>query len=127
MRKCPVSDGLRRLRRVTLPPVCVCNVVANLRQDRAVDILHGQPAIADQFTRSLQTDRPQAKAERTVALYVLGDPAVHPCCIERVGIVLRDVGIGEHGIKRVKIIRRQFPQEKALCFKLHIFSSIKRQ
>ena len=33
--------------------------------------------------------------------------------------MLHNVGIGKHGIKCVKIIRRHFPQEKAFRFKLY--------
>ena len=41
-----------------------------------------------------------------------------PC---QLTLVLHDIGAGQHGIQRVKVLRRKFPQEQAFRFKLSSF------
>ena len=93
----------------------LCNVIADLRKDRTANILHGQPAVADYFAGFLQADRPQAEPENPVAFQIFIDSVPHPHFVEGIGVVLHDVGVGKHGIQPVKILRRHFPQNQALC------------
>ena len=51
-----------------------CYMIADLRKDRTIDVLHGQPAVTNHFSCDFQADRPQAKTKYTVTLHVFIDP-----------------------------------------------------
>ena len=68
VRERPLPDGQRRFFRIAPALVRFCDVIADLRQDRPADTLHGQPAVTDHLARRLQADRPETEAEHAVPL-----------------------------------------------------------
>ena len=88
--KRPVTDSLRRFRCIAPALVCRCNVIADLRQNRAVDVLHGQSAVTDHLASPLQTDCPQPEAEHAVALHVFTNSVLHPRFIKCIRIASVD-------------------------------------
>lgn len=65
--------------------VCLGDMIADLRQNNAVYLLHRQTAIPYHLVRGFQTDRPQAEAEHTVSFNVFVDPVLYPRFVKGVG------------------------------------------
>ena len=86
-------------------------MIADFRQYFSVDILQCQPAVTDHFAGVLQAHSPPPEAEIAVAVYILCDPAVNPLFIKGIWVVLHNVRIRQHRIKRVIIIFIHFTQE----------------
>ena len=85
------------------------DMIPDLGQTLAVDVLKGDAAIADECTRLFQDDRPKAKPVLRIILEVPFDPASGPFLVERRRIMLHRFGIGHDLIQRVEIIPRILP------------------
>jgi len=84
--------------------VSLCDMIANLRQNRTAYVLHGQTTVANHLARRFQANRPQAEAKHAVALDVFVEPVFYAGLVKGVRVMLHDVGISKHSIQRVKIL-----------------------
>ncbi len=113
MGKGPVLAGPGGLRGVALALAVPPDVVADLRQELAVDILEGKAAVADELSALPQRHGPEAEAQGLVAAAVPGDPVPDPGLIEGVGGVAGDVGVPQDGIEGVEVLLPQLPEAEA--------------
>ena len=112
----PVADGAGGFLGVALALEALVDVVADLGENFAVDVLQGDAAVADEFAGGFQGDGQQAEAVFLVVIQVPGDPA--PCLLscERGGVVGHGLGVGENFIQRVKILHGVRAQKQARGF-----------
>ena len=86
----PIQRRLRRLLRIAPALAIPADVIADLGQDFAVDVLQRQPAVADHLTRLFQAHRPQAESMRAIAVHVPLNPRPDPGLVKRIGIMRHD-------------------------------------
>ena len=104
-------------------PACVLCLAKNAPERSAglrVFTEHGR-----QMTRQTRQmgRRPSTRITQPAAVQARKNH-VCPC---QLTLVLHDIGAGQHGIQRVKVLRRKFPQEQAFRFKLHRFAPTSRK
>ena len=98
------------------------DVVADLGQGFAVDLLQGQAAVADEFARFPERHRPQAEPVFFIVFQAPRDPAPGLFLVVRRGIVPHGFRVRKNFVKRVKIVPGVFPQDQPFRFD-HRFSS----
>ena len=121
MAESPVPHGSCCFFCVTIILLVAANVITDLRQEFAVNVLKRQPAVADHLAGFFETYRPQAEAVLLITLPVSKDPLAHPCFVKRVRIVLHVVGIRQNGIERLKIIRIHLAKHESIGFQKKSF------
>ena len=104
-------------------PACVLCLAKNAPERPAG--LRVFPEHGRQMTRQTRQmgRRPSTRITQPAAVQARKNH-VCPC---QLTLVLHDIGAGQHGIQRVKVLRRKFPQEQAFRFKLHRFAPTSRK
>jgi hypothetical protein len=90
------------------------DVIADLGQHLALDILESKSAVTDHLAGLLQAYRPEAESVIFVAVHVAFYPASYPLFIENIGIMFHDLLIRQNGKQSIKIIHVHFSKKKSV-------------